>query len=173
MVMALLVQLLLRSGRVRFASHLFVLGSWLIATVQVARTGGVRSPILGACFAAVALACSLTGSRTGLLYAVTSSIVLLSLAAADSVEALEAMEASRAPIDLLVTDLVMPRMGGAALADCLRERDPTLRVLFVSGYPDRSAEELGLGRAETRLVPKPFTPGELVVTVQELLARPR
>jgi len=95
------------------------------------------------------------------------------LAAADGVEALEAMEASRAPIDLLVTDLVMPRMGGAALADRLRERDPTLRVLFVSGYPDRSAEELGLGRAGTRLLPKPFTPGELVVTVQELLARPR
>ena len=64
-------------------------------------------------------------------------------------------------------------MGGAALADRLRERDPTLRVLFVSGYPYRSAEELGLGRAGTRLLPKPFTPGELVVTVQELLARPR
>jgi DNA-binding response OmpR family regulator len=55
----------------------------------------------------------------------------------------------------------------------LRERDPALRVLFVSGYPDRSIDELGVGRPGTRLLPKPFATAELLAAVRELFAQPR
>ncbi|HYD54924.1 MAG TPA: response regulator, partial [Gemmatimonadaceae bacterium] len=69
--------------------------------------------------------------------------------------------------DLVLTDLVMPRMGGAELARRLRHERPGLRVLFMSGYaPEaRSAEdELPPGAA---VLPKPFSPAALVRFLEE------
>jgi signal transduction histidine kinase/CheY-like chemotaxis protein len=56
------------------------------------------------------------------------------LAAADGAQALALAGAHRGPIDLLITDVVMPRLGGAALARQLCAERPGMRVLFVSGY---------------------------------------
>jgi CheY-like chemotaxis protein len=95
------------------------------------------------------------------------------LVAADGEEALRTASQSQTPVDLVITDLVMPRLGGGELVDRLRERDPALRVLFVSGYPDRGIDELGVGRPGTRFLPKPFATAELLVAVREMLAQPR
>ncbi len=72
-----------------------------------------------------------------------------------------ALAASRT-IDLLVTDVVMPIMGGDVLAQRLRELQPEVRVLYISGYPDDARTE-GVPRVSNSvLLPKPFTPQVLV-----------
>jgi PAS domain S-box-containing protein len=86
--------------------------------------------------------------------------------AGDGVEALAAAEATP-QISLLVTDVVMPRMGGRELAERLREQSPGLRILFVSGYTDgalRDADD-----PATAFLPKPFMSDELADAVRGLL----
>jgi PAS domain S-box-containing protein len=73
------------------------------------------------------------------------------------------------PLQLLVTDVVMPGMDGRALADELRRRSPGLRVLFVSGYPDDVIGRRNVLDAGTQLLAKPFTPGALLARVREIL----
>ncbi len=60
------------------------------------------------------------------------------------------------PIDLLLTDVIMPRMSGGELAHQLRELDPHLRVLFMSGYTDDMIASHGVLAGETQLIQKPF-----------------
>ena len=87
--------------------------------------------------------------------------------AEDGLAALEAMDGDAPHVDLLVTDLVMPRMGGRELARTLREARPGLRVLYMSGYAD-SDRELALDSAEAFLE-KPFDPATLAGKVDALL----
>jgi len=92
------------------------------------------------------------------------------LTAADGHEAMELARTHPGRIDLLVSDVVMPRVGGPELARALRRADPSLRVLFMSGY---SADALREGQdvPGSEFVPKPFTPDELARRVRELLDR--
>jgi CheY-like chemotaxis protein len=86
--------------------------------------------------------------------------------AGDGVEALAAVEGAPR-LALLVTDVVMPRMGGRELAERLREQSPGLRILYVSGYTDgalRDADD-----PATAFLPKPFMSGELADAVRGLL----
>ena len=96
------------------------------------------------------------------------------LEAANGLEALLVAEARGGQeIDLLLTDVVMPRMGGRELADRLRPLMPQMKVLLASGFPDQTplpAEDSDSGIAFT---PKPFTPGVLAQTVREVLDTPR
>ena len=86
--------------------------------------------------------------------------------AASGEEALRLAEG--APIDLLVTDLVMPGIGGVELARRLRQHQPSLAVLFVSGYPgDNPPDLLDLTRA--RYMQKPFTTQSLLDGVRRVL----
>jgi CheY-like chemotaxis protein len=95
------------------------------------------------------------------------------LAAGDGVEALAVVEAHPGPIDLVVTDVIMPRMSGPDLAVRLRARDPGIRLLYVSGYTaDQLRSQTDLGADET-LLPKPFTSDGLLRKVREILDRPR
>jgi len=83
--------------------------------------------------------------------------------------ALDVAAEHEGPIHLLITDLVMPELGGIELATELRKRDPTLRVIYVSGYTedaDRLAEPLG---PNTRFLAKPFLPGDLTRVVFGML----
>ena len=89
------------------------------------------------------------------------------VAAANGREALELL-ARRDRVDLVVTDVIMPQMGGRELFDELRRHYPATNVLFMSGYTDRSLEELGL-ELETSLLQKPFTPHSLAAKVAEVL----
>jgi signal transduction histidine kinase/ActR/RegA family two-component response regulator len=73
------------------------------------------------------------------------------------------------PIQLLVTDVVMPEMGGGELAQRLTERRPDLRVLFVSGYTNDEVLRRGIPNAGEVFVRKPFTPEDLMRRVREVL----
>ena len=72
-------------------------------------------------------------------------------------------------IDLLLTDVVMPRMGGPALAEALAERRPELPVLYVSGYADDAIARHGLDLTQLRLLHKPFTLATLAGAIRETL----
>jgi CheY-like chemotaxis protein len=94
------------------------------------------------------------------------------LGAADGREALQVAREHHGPIHLLVTDVVMPRLGGVALARELRRRRPEVRVLYMSGHAERViAREIGAGRAEP-LIRKPFTTARLRDAVRRALDRP-
>jgi two-component system, cell cycle sensor histidine kinase and response regulator CckA len=83
--------------------------------------------------------------------------------------ALEVARKHRGPIHLLVSDLAMPGLGGMELGARLRHRDPTLRVLYISGYPD-GADRLSMSREPgIHFLPKPFLPGELTRAVSQIL----
>jgi PAS domain S-box-containing protein len=83
--------------------------------------------------------------------------------AADGLEAL-ALESS-GPVDLVVSDVVMPRMGGIELVRVLREKRPSLRAVFLSGHPG----ELGTLPARAELLRKPFRAAELLAAVRDQL----
>jgi PAS domain S-box-containing protein len=90
--------------------------------------------------------------------------------AADGVEALRvAQERSGPPIDLLLTDMVMPKMGGGALAARIQELYPGIRVLFISGYTDSALIQHGKLAGGTEFMHKPFSPADLARKVRELL----
>jgi PAS domain S-box-containing protein len=93
------------------------------------------------------------------------------LQARNGKHALEVAAAHPGPIHLLVTDLVMPEVGGLELAAELRRRHPGLRVLYVSGYTEDAAalsEPLG---PHTQFLAKPFVPGDLTRVVFKMLER--
>ncbi len=85
-------------------------------------------------------------------------------------EAALALAATAAePIDLLVSDLVMPGLGGRALADRLLTARPGLRVLFITGYAAEAVERQGRLPAGHGLLEKPFTADQLAHKVRETL----
>jgi two-component system cell cycle sensor histidine kinase/response regulator CckA len=73
------------------------------------------------------------------------------------------------PIHLLITDVVMPKEGGRALAESLAPERPAMKVLFMSGYTDPAVVASGLLSGECHFIQKPFTPAALSRKVRELL----
>jgi CheY-like chemotaxis protein len=90
------------------------------------------------------------------------------LEARDGAHALEVARGSELPVDILVTDVIMPRMDGPELARRLRSSHPTMAVLFVSGWAQTEAARATVA-AEGEFLPKPFLPGELVRRVAQAL----
>jgi signal transduction histidine kinase/ActR/RegA family two-component response regulator len=91
------------------------------------------------------------------------------LVAQDATEALALSAALEGPIDLLVTDVVMPGLDGPALAERVREARPELRTLFISGYSRDHAIRSG-PEGTHAFLPKPFSREALLAQVAELLA---
>lgn len=89
----------------------------------------------------------------------------------DPLEALRWAEVEGATIDLLVTDVVMPRMSGRELAGRLAERLPRNKVLFVSGYAEDALGHHGVVEAGVALLRKPITPDSLRRRVRDVLDR--
>ncbi len=85
----------------------------------------------------------------------------------------EALQHLRAPgsrgIDLLLTDMVMPRMSGAKLAELAKADFPDLSVLYVSGYTEDQPVVKGVADSDVPFLRKPFLPAELTSKVGELL----
>jgi CheY-like chemotaxis protein len=88
------------------------------------------------------------------------------ISAPDAPAALEL--ASVEPFDVVVTDVVMPKMSGAELADRIAETFPETRFVFVSGYTDEVIDERRLGPTALFL-PKPFSSAELVDAIRSVL----
>ncbi len=93
-----------------------------------------------------------------------------SMEAADPRDALRI--AAQDPIDLLLTDIVMPEMGGRELAEQIRKLRPGVRVLYVSGFNEDEFFKTGLNGANAAFLIKPFTPEILERHVREVLNRP-
>jgi CheY-like chemotaxis protein len=93
----------------------------------------------------------------------------LVLEAGDGGEALLAASRHDGPLDLLLTDVVMPRMNGKELAERLKDVRPAVRVLYMSGYTGDVITRKGLLEAGEMFIAKPFTPHSLAVKVREAL----
>jgi signal transduction histidine kinase/CheY-like chemotaxis protein len=94
------------------------------------------------------------------------------LTARDGEEAMAAALNHPGPIDLLLTDILMPKMTGWVLAERLRNVRPGLRVLFVSGQVDDAVESAVIAGEGTAFLPKPYTADELLEQVRILLESP-
>ena len=90
------------------------------------------------------------------------------VSAADGHEALAILRGDAA-IDLLLTDVVMPGMGGRELAARLEAARPGLRVLFTSGYTEDEVLRRGIHAHHERFGPKPYAPHELLAHVRGAL----
>jgi PAS domain S-box-containing protein len=91
------------------------------------------------------------------------------LEAGDAAEALPVI-ASRQAIDLLVSDVGLPGMNGRQLADYARERRPTLKVLFVTGYAENAAVRSGFLEPGMAMITKPFAIEALAEKIREMMA---
>jgi two-component system cell cycle sensor histidine kinase/response regulator CckA len=92
------------------------------------------------------------------------------LEAAHGAEALEVIEKAAEPVDLVVTDVVMPGMDGRELGRRLAQRWPTLPILYISAYDVNDIFRRGSPRLSAPFLQKPFPAEGLITTVQELLA---
>ncbi len=91
----------------------------------------------------------------------------------DVQHALRIAEQHEGTIHLLLTDVVMPRMNGRALARAVQEFRPDIRVLYMSGYTDNVIVHQGILDPGTPFLQKSFTPGKLARKVREVLDLPR
>jgi two-component system cell cycle sensor histidine kinase/response regulator CckA len=80
-----------------------------------------------------------------------------------------ARELNGQPIGLVITDVIMPVMGGKAMAEWLRTSSPNLKILFTSGYTDDALLGWGTIGAGAEFLPKPYSPATLVRKVREML----
>ncbi len=76
-------------------------------------------------------------------------------------------------IDLLLTDVVMPGMDGPTLFAALRSKQPSMRVLYMSGFADAAIVQRGVLAPGTQFIPKPFAGQDLLNKVREALAGPK
>jgi two-component system, cell cycle sensor histidine kinase and response regulator CckA len=92
------------------------------------------------------------------------------LEAGNGVEALEVLEEQQGAIDLVVSDVVMPEMDGPTLLKTMREKNPNLKMIFVSGYAEDAFEKSLPEGEKFSFLPKPFTLSLLVAAVKETMA---
>ncbi|HVE57457.1 MAG TPA: PAS domain S-box protein [Pyrinomonadaceae bacterium] len=92
--------------------------------------------------------------------------------ARNGIEALEIAESINYNFDLLMTDVVMPQMGGRDLSNKLKEKLPHLQVLFTSGYTDDAVVRNGVIEIGTNFIQKPFSPDSLANKIREILNNP-
>jgi PAS domain S-box-containing protein len=91
------------------------------------------------------------------------------LEASDPLEARALAGNYRNVIQLLITDVIMPKESGPELARELLRTNPGLKVLYMSGHTERAISKRGVRRKEVAFLPKPFTPAELIAKVREVL----
>jgi len=91
------------------------------------------------------------------------------LEASNGVEALEILEEQGGDVDLVVSDVVMPEMDGPTLLKAMRQRNPDLKIIFVSGYAEDAFARSLPENQQFSFLPKPFTLSQLVAQVKETM----
>jgi PAS domain S-box-containing protein len=91
------------------------------------------------------------------------------ITASSGAEAMALLEGSSAPVDLVITDIVMPGMSGRDLARAIRERYPEARILYTSGFTDDEVVRRGLMDIGQPFLEKPWSGEQLLARVRELL----
>ena len=91
------------------------------------------------------------------------------LQASGGEEALALSRRGDAPIDLLLTDIVMPGMSGVELADRLERERPDVRILFMSGYAEEVVVNEGILGKHRECIGKPFTQEQITKRVRNIL----
>jgi two-component system, cell cycle sensor histidine kinase and response regulator CckA len=91
--------------------------------------------------------------------------------AANGREALQMYDALEKPMDVLLTDVIMPYMNGRELAERLLVRQPSLDVIYMSGYSDDAMVQRKLLDSTGSFLQKPFTPASLLSKLREVLAK--
>ncbi|MDP9205586.1 MAG: response regulator [Gemmatimonadota bacterium] len=94
------------------------------------------------------------------------------LEASDGAMALLVAAEEVGEIDLVLTDVEMPTLGGRGMVDELHELSPGMRVLFMSGYTDNEILRRGIRTSETDFLQKPFTAEALCAAVRAVLSKP-
>jgi DNA-binding response OmpR family regulator len=94
------------------------------------------------------------------------------LSAADGTDALQALEQYGRPVDLLITDVVMPGMNGRELALEIARRGLAGRTLYMSGYTDEAISKHGVLEPGLAFIYKPFTAEGLAAKLREVLEGP-
>ena len=94
------------------------------------------------------------------------------LEASDGAVALRVAAEEVGEIDLVLTDVEMPTLGGRGMVDELHELSPGTRVLFMSGYTDNDILRRGINTSETNFLQKPFTAESLIAAVRATLTQP-
>jgi YesN/AraC family two-component response regulator len=84
-------------------------------------------------------------------------------------DALEVSKEYEGSIDLMITDVVMPKMGGKEAADRLQPLYPQMKVIYMSGYTDNAIVRHGVLEPGLNFLEKPFTPEDLARKVREAL----
>ena len=90
--------------------------------------------------------------------------------ASNGIEAMEFFEENNDNVDLVVSDVVMPEMDGPTLLKAMRERNPEVKIIFVSGYAEDAFEKSLPENEQFAFLPKPFTLSQLVAAVKETMA---
>jgi CheY-like chemotaxis protein len=93
------------------------------------------------------------------------------LAARGGQDALRVVDMHLKPIDLLVTDVVMPGMNGRQVAEALQPRFPQMKVLFTSGYTDDAVVRHGVLQADVAFLQKPYSSEALAGKARQVLDR--
>ncbi|NWG46740.1 MAG: response regulator [Alphaproteobacteria bacterium] len=83
--------------------------------------------------------------------------------------ALALLEEAGGPVDLVISDVMMPGMDGPSLVAALRERHPEVRVVFISGYAEGAFRDQLVERGDFEFLPKPFTLKQLAAKVKDVL----
>ena len=89
--------------------------------------------------------------------------------ASDGEEAMEFIKKEAAQIDLVITDVVMPKMDGPALMENIKTYNPTMKVIFISGYTEDNFRESLMNDSKVHFLSKPFNLKELAQKVKEVI----
>ena len=140
-----------------------------VARAPIARSVQVSPPMAIGHGSQTVLVAEDDGAVRRLARDVLSSYGYTVVVARDGDEALEMARQYGGPIDLLITDVVMPGLSGRDLAERLAAERPSVRVLYTSGYTENIMMRAGFEAGYT-LLPKPFLPSDLLRKVNEVLS---